>query len=307
MIVHFEDEYVEELIHHIYYQLIDSYPKYSDQIIDYEGLNGIAHELLNEDVIDSLYNENQQLNYLTETAFLGVLTTATLGLTIFNTQPISKNWLDLDEEFDPNNWIGHILMTIAQNGLGIIQLNMLGVDSPSRIVLRSLVEHTWIYSIISMDKNYFLEYKNSLHNENSKRWWNKFRPQKLKSKLKSLEEEIGLPKINRDHFQNFRENVFSHYSQATHMSPLAGLVSPYRGKFDEEGFEFRIFAGATSGSLPILKDLNESLHYIHLMIYPILGFHHNYKIEDHLDNWASYYSLNWYYTTLMAYLEDVYQ
>lgn len=90
-----------------------------------------------------------------ETAYLAILATGCLGMALVDggrKRPWPKGWIRRADRPNANLWLGTMVLSLSRYALSAIHLCRLGQDFSARLVIRNVIELSWLIIILADDQ-----------------------------------------------------------------------------------------------------------------------------------------------------------
>ncbi|WP_046180884.1 hypothetical protein [Domibacillus tundrae] len=251
-------------------------------------------ELINERRNESNNEVKKELKTELSIAYLYSMVYASLSLAINqgngNSLKLSQEWSE-EVEGTPLLTLQNCFTNISNHILSIIRLVEDGFDLSARIILRVLIELSWIVILVSSDLEIMKIYHNSEDEDMERRAWYKFfKPKKLLEGVTKIETQLGID--NEEmlvRLNTSRSETYNFYSKTIHNSYLSSVVGAYSTSFDEEGpLNLSLFGMASKGSKGTMSCFLEMMFYLTLMINTILKKIHNHTPAKENELWNTY-------------------
>ena len=197
-------------------------------------------------------------------ANISILCLSNLSLSVhtekFDEEIFPRNWLSESSLPNPNFILSNLLLQLTNYSMSIIDLLEKGLDNPARALLRTTSELSEQIIILIHSRNDFKEYVKG-HDEaaSTKIWYELFSKNKIRNKLSSIEEQIGLDDKLIEYMKNYRKESNEFFSQAVHHSYIAVNVGACAWEYNSDGYINGLFGGENSAIETTLGHLNTTL------------------------------------------------
>lgn len=197
---------------------------------------------------------------------------------------------------DPNLALSALLTQVTNHALSTVYLIQAGLDPSARVVLRALMEVSWIAVCVARDEALMAEYiRVDVENRDRLDSWSKhFRPVRLMQRLTCLEREAFAdddpPDTDslREYYSQNRKDSYAFYSRYAHSDCTTVLSSGWAHPAEPDGgFEPRLLGNFSAGSKYTLDYLNDVLWYCVSLVLHTLNYYHRFAIPGDNECWCT--------------------
>jgi hypothetical protein len=219
------------------------------------------------------YSDNSQ-SVKTDAVYLAVAATGCLGmaLTDINSKgPWPKNWVNRFNRPNPNFYLGTMILSLSRSALSVVHLCRLGQDFAARLILRHVIELSWLIIVLSQDQTKLRLHSSARSNKKiQQNWRDNFTAGKLNTALADLEEKLALKKATRNYLYNERRQDYRYYSNSVHNAPIFALVAAYTISKKERMIPAPFGGKSTFSFEGGLDSLLNNLFYFHVLFWKIM-------------------------------------
>ena len=209
-----------------------------------------------------------------------------------NPSVIPVDWINVQNVPNPNTLLENFLINLANHSLAVINLIESGYDFSARIILRALLELSWIAIYVVADRNTMQMYAQDLDDESERKMYNQlFGWGKLRTNLSRIEKNLEMPNDIVDVLSRARNHAYKYYSQIVHNSYPVVTIGAYGYSLEKDKtLEFGLFGVLSAGSKQTLYNLNEAIFYFIGMLSQV--FVRVYGLQPtHSADWQEFFGL----------------
>lgn len=206
-------------------------------------------------------------------------------------KPLPPNWAG--GKIDPNTVVQGLLTQVVNHSIATIHLTSAGLDPSARIMLRTVMETSWLtVSVVNSTELMTIYCKITNENPEALRAWNKhFSSSKLRRHMRLMDEQIVLESNDPDSdlifriLQQTREYLYKFFSETAHNQFDAVLQSAWVWLPNKEHAPSRLFGRFSMGCRSTLTHLSSTTLYLTHVLFRLMRGQHGFLLPQENALW----------------------